>query len=169
MKEKGGRNMSMSKIVAMMALIAFALGILLVGDVVAGEYFKCRGVYHTTKWEQINVGDEKDHVVAVSESKGMYSNMEGKTFGEGWLGVCVGFLDISPKTGPIGNGYVTMSDTDGNKAYLKYDQKGFSGEWAFFKGTGMFEGIRGKGIYFWTPTADSMQGYVDLEGEVELP
>jgi hypothetical protein len=112
-------NMSKSKIVAMMTLVVFAISIFLVGNAVAGERFKCRGVFYTTKWEQINVGDEKDHVVAVSESKGMYSNMEGKTFGEGWLGWSGYIADISPKTGMTGSGYMTLTDKDGDKIYMK--------------------------------------------------
>lgn len=43
--------MSKSKIVGMTVLIAFAMGILLVGDVVAGEKVKGRNVWYGTKWE----------------------------------------------------------------------------------------------------------------------
>jgi hypothetical protein len=150
------------------------VGILLVGNAVAGEYVKAREVMYNTKWEQINVGDEKDHVVGVWAAKGIYSNMQGKTFGEGWLGLSVGLLDINPKTGVTSNGYVTLTDKEGNKAYFKChrtQQKGLadSGEWSFFKGTGKLEGIQGKGTYLVTHVADPMQWYVDLEGEVELP
>ena len=161
--------MSKSKIVGLMALIVFTMGILLVSNVLAGEYVKWRGVYYTTKWEQINVGDEKDHVVAVGEWKGIYSNMQGKTLGDGWLGVCVGLMDMNPKAGVTGIGYVTLTDKDGNKIYLKWDQKGFSGGWTFFKGTGKFEGIQGKGTWSWAPTPDAALFLIDWEGEVELP
>ena len=96
--------MSKSKIVAMMPLVVFAMGILLVGNSVAGEKFKCRTAWFTTKWDPINVGDEKDHVVAVAEGKGIISNMEGKTFGEGWLtGVRI-FSILAPKPGRLAAG-----------------------------------------------------------------
>ena len=75
--------MSKSKIVGMMALIIFAMGILLVGDAVAGEKFKCRTVAFTTKYQQIDVGDEDGHLVAVWEGKGIQNNREGKWFNDG--------------------------------------------------------------------------------------
>ncbi len=161
--------MSKSKIVGMMALIAFAMGIVLVGDVMAGEKIKCRTVWYTTKWEQINVGDEKDHVVAVWEGKGIVSNMEGKTLMDGFLGYGSGIYDISPKTGAIGSGYNIFTDKDGDKIYNKWDQKGSSGGLTIYKGTGKFEGIQGKGTWSFVPSADPMQGYANWEGEVELP
>ncbi len=76
--------MSKSKIVGMMALIAFAMGILLVGDAVAGENVKARTVTHNTKCQQIDVGDEDGHVVVVGEDKGVSTNLEGKWFADGW-------------------------------------------------------------------------------------
>ncbi len=161
--------MSKSKIVGTMALIGFAMGILLVGDVVAGEKIKCRTVQHTTKWEQINVGDEKDHVVALWEAKGIVSNKEGKTFCDGWISYSQGIYDVSPKTGPIANGYNTFIDKDGDKIFTKWDQKGLLGTWISIKGTGKFEGIKGKGTWSWVPVADPTLSYPDWEGEVELP
>ena len=101
-KEK--RNMSKSKIMGVMALIAFAMGILLVGNAVAGEKFKGRTVMYGTKWEQINVGDEDGHVVAVYESKGISTNLEGKQFFDGWPIRETGVMDINLKTG-VGSGH----------------------------------------------------------------
>jgi len=161
--------MSKLKIVGIMALIAFAMGILLAGNALAGEYVKAREVMYTTKWEQINVGDEKDHVVAVGEFKGINSNMQGKTFLDGFLNYSVGYYDISPKNGLTGNGYATYTGKDGDKIYFKHDQKGLSGTWTILKGTGKFEGIQGKGTWSWVPSVDPMIGYTDWEGEVELP
>ena len=101
----------------------------------AGEYVKAREVMYNTKWEQINVGDEKDHVVAVSESKGINSNMQGKTFLDGFLIYSVGYYDISPKNGLTGNGYATYTDKDGDKIYFKWDLKGLSGHYPFLRST----------------------------------
>ena len=162
--------MSKSKIVGIMALIVFAMGILLVGDAVAGEKFKCREVSYVTKWEQINVGDEKGHMVVLFEAKGIDSNKEGKTFCEGWLHWKAGLLDINPKTGVTGNGYITLTDKDGHKIYAKWDVKPSGpNEWSYFKGSGKFEGIKGKGTFSLIHTTDPSLYYVDLEGEVELP
>jgi len=162
--------MSKFKIVGMIILIAFAMGILLVGDVVAGEKFKCRGFKYSTKAEQINVGDEKGHILMLFENTGIHSNMQGKTFCDGWLDWDSGVLDINPKTGISGNGYLTLTDKDGDKIYMKWDMKPAGpNEWTFFKGTGKFEGIRGKGTYSTVFTADPKLTYADWEGEVELP
>ncbi len=161
--------MSKSKIVGIMALIAFAMGILLVGDAVAGEYVKWRDVWYSTKMEQINVGDEKDHVILLWEASGTTCNLEGKTFLDGWLINGAGTFDINPKTGAIGKGYNTYTDKDGDKIYLIFEMKGFGGPCTFLKGTGKFEGIQGKGTWFITYTADPKRIYGDCEMEVELP
>ena len=162
--------MSRSKIVAMMALIVFAMGIFLVGDTLAGEYVKGRIVFYNTKWEPINVGDEKDHIVGIWEGKGINSNMEGKTFGDGYLVYSVGLLDVNPKAESTANGYTILTDKDGDKIYCKWDQKGSSPQkWTYYKGTGKFEGIRGKGTASWVQSADPTLGYTPWEGEVELP
>jgi hypothetical protein len=162
--------MSKSKIVGIVALIAFTMGILLVGDVVAGEKFKCRIVWYVTKNEQINVGDETGHVVALREAKGIVSNIQGKTFGEGWVALNTALVDISPKTGATGSGYLTWADKDGDKIYMKWDLKPPGPHpLTFFKGTGKFEGVQGKATFSLLYTRDPMQFYADWEGEVELP
>ena len=161
--------MSKSKIIGMTVLVVFAMSILLVGNVVAGEYAKGRQVMHNTKWEQINVGDEKDHVVGIGEYKGIQTNMEGKPFMDGFLVYVVAYYDISPKTGVTANGYTTNTDKDGDKIYGKWDQKGLSGNWAYYKGTGKYVGIKGNGTWSWVPSADPTMGYSSWEGEVELP
>jgi hypothetical protein len=163
--------MSKFKIVGIMALIAFAMGIILVGNALAGEKFKCRTVWVSTKVERINVDDEKGHAFVLGEMKGIISNMEGKTFGEGWLGWSGYIADISPKIGMTGNGYMTLTDKDGDKIYMKYEFKppGPHQPWTFFKGTGKFEGVRGKGTFSSVLTADPTLSIANWEGEVELP
>jgi len=162
--------MSKSKIFAMMASIAFAMGILLVSNTLAGEIIKGRTVYVSTKWEQINVGDEKDHVVAVGELKGVSTIIRGKPFGDGWLSWCKFVWDFSPTAGANSNGYGTWADRDGDTIFWKFDRKA-SGvvEWSFYKGTGKFQGIQGKGTANWVLTAEPTLTYSDWELEVEFP
>ena len=162
--------MSKSKIVGMMALMVFAVCILLVSNTLAGEIIKGRTTWVTTKWEQINVGDEKDHVVAIGELKGINSIMQGKTFGDGWLSSARFVWNFSPTIGANSSGYGAWTDKDGDKVYWKFDRKS-SGviEWSFYKGTGKFEGIKGKGTSSWVLTAEPTQTYSDWELEVELP
>ena len=170
--------MAKSKIVAMMALIVFAMGILLVGNALAGEKIKGRTVYHTLKREAIDVGDEDGHVVAVWEGKFIQTNLEGG-FGDGLPGWETCLIDLNPKTG-VGSiacyGYV--ADRDGDKYYYKaegqWQKRGKPGtdgwDWwnKILKGTGKFEGIQGKTTgqtYF--PVKG--QTYTNWEMEVELP
>ncbi|MGD0626453.1 MAG: hypothetical protein ABSB32_17265 [Thermodesulfobacteriota bacterium] len=171
--------MSKSKIVGMMVLIVFAMGILLVGDVVAGEKFKGRTVTYTTKWQPIEVGDEDGHVVAVYESRGISTNLDGKRFLDGCPLRETGLVDINLKTGlGSGHGYGDWTDRDGSKNYYTWKGKLLKGGkfgtgywdavWTIVKGTGKFEGIKAEGTasgYFVAPG----QQYNDWEVEVELP
>jgi hypothetical protein len=165
-------TMSRSKIVGMLALIVFTMGLLLVGDVVAGEKFKGRTVMYGTKWEQINVGDEDGHIVAVYESKGISTNLDGKQFFDGCPIQEMGVMDINLKTGlGSGHGYGHQTDKDGNKYYYTWKGK-LSGHWecvwTIVKGTGKYEGIKAEGTalgYFVAPG----QNYINWETEVELP
>jgi hypothetical protein len=165
--------MSKSKIVGIVALIVFATGIFLMGNAVAGEKFKGRTVIHTTKWQQVDVGDEDGHVLGVWEGREISSNSEGKPFLDGWAGRQVSICDMNTKTGlATCNGYEELTNKDGDKCYLTYTFKAGSGGSGsvvmFVKGTGKLQGIRGKATSksYWV-TAD--QVYVDWEAEVELP
>jgi hypothetical protein len=167
--------MSKSKIVGMMALIAFAMGIVMVGDVVAGEYVKGHLIKHHTKWQQINVGDEDGHVLVVHESKGVNTIIEGPN----WFNDCLyrdtTLADINLKTF-LGSSktYAEITDRDGNKWYftpegksIKEGKYAWGGTWKTIKGTGKFEGIQGKGTWKWYAVGD--QAIIDWEGEIELP
>ncbi len=167
--------MSKSKIVGIIGLIAFAMGIVLVGDVVAGEKVKVRKVQHLLKWEQINVGDEEGHVVGAAEWKGVTMNLGGKQFCDGCLDRNTGLLDMNRKTGVgSGHGYEDVTDKDGNKYYCTWEGKGveagkpWEGVITIVKGTGKFEGITGKGTWVTYRVGD---GWADVhwELEVELP
>ena len=168
--------MSRFKLFAFIALIALAFAVTLVGDALAGEKVKCRVVGYTVKWEQVEVGDQEGHVVAVAEAKGINSTILGKTMPDGMLYRLPCLLDINLKTG-VGSlvvGYSEFTDRDGDKIIHKVTGKypgggkAAEGEWTCIKGTGKFEGMQGKGTWLGhdlTPT----QWYVDWEGEVELP
>jgi len=166
--------MGKSKIIALIAVVGFAFAITTVGNAVAGERLKLRTIKYTVKWEQLNVGDEEGHVIGVHEAKGIVSNMEGRSFGDGWALRYVALLDINPKTGVTsGNGYEEMTDKDGDKIYKTWEGKAvaenrWEGEYTILKGTGKFEGIKGKGTFTAYVVAPN-QFYTDEEWEVELP
>jgi len=104
--------------------------------------------------------------------------MEGKTFGDGWVVWYVSPIDINVKTGlGSGYGYGEMTDRDGDKIYWRDEAKRLKGKiWASYweaeitilKGTGKYEGIKGKGTASAYPIAPK-QFYADAEWEVELP
>jgi hypothetical protein len=162
--------MSKSKTIAFIGLIILAFCICKIGNAVAAEKIAGRNVKHNVKWEQIEVGDEEGHVVAVYENKGVNSRTDGKT--SAYL-EC-GILDINHKTGVgTGNGYGTHTYKDGDKTYFiwegKIAEKGiWKGTWAYTKGTGKFEGIKGEGTFTSYDIAPG-QSYNDFEGEEELP
>ena len=166
--------MSRFKLIAFIALITLAFGVALVSDALAGEKVKGRIVGYTVKWEQVGVGDQEGHVIAVLEDKGIDSGLMGGTLPAERLYRGVTLLDANLKTW-VGSmvAYAEYTDRDGDKYYDQTKGKlvgkgGWEGEWAFIKGTGKYEGIKGKGTWSGV-TLGPMQWYVDYEGEMKLP
>jgi hypothetical protein len=171
-REEVGK-MSPFRIIVLIGVIALFVGVVALGDALAGEKFKLRTVKHSVKWEQVNAGDEEGHVVAINETKGIVSNKEGKWFGDGWLQRYAALFDINPKAGPVANGYEEVADRDGDKYYYRWEGRLVSkdyweGTYIMTKGTGKFEGIRGKGTWSATVVVPG-QFYVDEEWDIELP
>jgi hypothetical protein len=166
--------MSRFKIFAFITLITLAFGVVIVGDALAGEKVKLRSVMYGTKWEQINVGDEEGHVIAVYEAKGIDTNMQGKKFMDGWLYRESGLMDMNGKAGTwSAQGYGECTDRDGDKIFITWEgkkDKKETGEGtnAILKGTGKWQGIQGKGTWVAVPAVDN-RWYSDGELEVELP
>jgi hypothetical protein len=166
--------MSRFKLVAFVALITLAFGVALVADALAGEKVKGRIAGYNVKWEQVQVGDEEGHVTAIIEDKGISFMLMGKLLPDGILYRDSTLLDSNLKTWT--GSHVTYSeyiDWDGDKYYSKQNGRlagggKWEGEWGFVKGTGKFEGIKGKGTWVGF-TLSPTQWYVDYEGEVELP
>ena len=171
--------MSKSKIVGIMALIAFAVGIFLVGNAVAGEKHRLSTVYHMIKWEQMNVPGEEGHVIALWDAKGVIRNKDGKRFGEGVIIHTVGSFDWNMKAGIVlAHFYDEWTDRDGDKIYSKSESEGklkigemgpfLEGRNTFTRGVGKYEGIRGG--FTWRGYAlPPDQSYADWDVEVELP
>ena len=169
--------MSKSKIVGMMALIAFAMGIFLVGNAVAGEKHRLSIVYHTVKWEQMNVPAEEGHVIALWEAKAVTRNKDGKPFGEGVIIHTVGYGELNMKAGTGSfHYYDEWTDRDGHKIYSNGEGKAKiretggnqDGTNTITGGTGKYQGIRGG--FTWRGYEPSPgQNYADWDVEVELP
>jgi len=169
--------MSKSKIVGIMALVAFAISIFLVGNAVAGEKHKLSAVFHQEKWEQMNVGEEEGHLIALWHGKGVIRNKEGKPFLEGAVTQPRCYIDLDSKAG-LGSLYFYQEDTDrdGDKLYSKGPgtwKKGklgpyWEGTFTFTGGTGKYKGIQGSGVWKNYPASPDL-GYADWELDLELP
>jgi len=170
--------MSRFKLFGFIALITLAFGIALVGDALAGEKYKSRTAYYNTKWEQIEVGDQEGHVLAVGEGVGIVTLLEdGIPTTDGAVERTAGLYDLNLKTGTLSaRGYSTVTDRDGDKTFSVWEGKMVGqpgkargeGTFKYVGGTGKYQGIKGGGTWVShriTPT----QRYSDVQGEYELP
>jgi hypothetical protein len=153
------------RVLVCIAVIGLFVGVAVVGDALAGEKVKGRNVYYTAKWQQIEVGDEEGHVVAISETKSITTVFQGRAIPDGLVGRGVGFFDIGKTGVRFTHGYQEFTDKDGDKIYCEWSG---GGKWSYAKGTGKFEGIKGGGTSAYYPKSPE-QAYSDWEGEVELP
>jgi len=167
--------MSRFKILALIALFTFALGLVLVGDALAGEKMKVRHSYYAVKFEPVMFGDEEGHMLAIYEGKGLTTNLQGKKFLDGWWVRECGLNDIKGKaldTYSV-HGYSEFTDGDGDKIYTAWEGKKMAdeagkGTTTLIKGTGKWQGIQGRGTWISSPFVDG-RWYADHQLDVELP
>jgi len=165
--------MSKLKIAGIMALIAFVMGILLVGNLAAAEKFKWCAVWYVTKSESVNVPREEGRVMFVAEAKGILTVLQGSQRMDRMAGVVVYSVDVNTKTGTgFNHGEIQFTDRDGDKTYWSFEGKAvkgrFSGPMTFVRGTGKFEGLKAKATWSSVTVAPN-QFYADWDGEMELP
>ena len=159
-------------------LLASLLVIIAFQNAVGGERFKLRTAEYYTTWQKTDIDDEKGHMLAVTGAKTLTTNMDGKAFGDGWAGHSVGSVELRLKTGTgSGQWYAEMTDEDGDKIYSISKGKRikgafwasyWEGETTYVRGTGKYQGIKGKGTWKAYPVAPN-QSYSDAEIVVELP
>jgi hypothetical protein len=163
--------MCKSKIVGVIALMAFAVIILLVGNAVAGEKGKVadREVFHTNSLQSLKGPDIAGHTLWLMDMKGI-------GFTKNW-GACLIYAnDAADLVNGEGTaqGYNQHTFPDGSTTVHKWEgnNKGkgatWEGTWTFIKGTGKFEGIQGGGTWKTYPLAAD-QWYCNLEGDYTLP
>ncbi len=161
--------MSKSKIVGIMALMVFAMGIFLAGDALAGEKGKVknREIWFMPTIHTLKVPDMEGHTIHLWEAKGII-------FTENW-GVCHGYVPAmsdfnTPKGEMMSQGYVQYTYPDGSTTVQKWESKPGNplGTWSYLKGTGKFEGIQGGGTFTFAMVAPD-RWYTDIEGEYTLP
>jgi len=159
------------RIFAVTTFIIFVFGITTIDCAIAGEKFKAHGSSYMVKWEQLEVGDEEGHVIAITESQQFYFN---ETTGDKHPSTSIGTMDMNIKTGQgSGKGYGTSIDKDGDKSFRTWEGKTvgkghWKGTFTYIKGTGKYEGIKGGGTWDQYSIAPK-QSYLEVEGEMEIP
>jgi hypothetical protein len=164
-------NMSWRKIILFTTTVLFIAGNATIDFALAGEKQKWHGASYTVKWEQIEIGDEDGHVIAIYEQKQVYFDDET---GEKTPSTTFGILDLNIKTGQgSGHGYGVTFYKDGDKTFRTWEGKSvgeghWRGTYSLIKGTGKYERIKGGGTWDSYSLAPR-QSYLEGEGETEIP
>ena len=159
-----------SKLFAVLTVVLFVFGITMLDCAVAGEKIKFNGTIVTTKWQQMEVGDEEGHVIAIMESKQVY--FDEKT-GEKMTSIAKNIVDMNIKTGQgTIKGYGVTNYPNGDKTFRTHEGKPvgkghWKGTWAFTGGTGKYKGVKGKGTWDQNSLAPQID-YIEIEGEMEF-
>jgi hypothetical protein len=124
----------------------------------------------------IEVGDSPGHMIGISKTACTWSKpmeIAGSKTKEGYS---VSYDDMTA-TKDSGHGVHGSTMDNGDKFYVKFQGTGTikdggmqtaSGTWSFASGTGKLKGIKGKGTYKGTGSADGSATY-EVEGEYSLP
>ncbi len=160
-----------SKLFAVTAVVMLVFGIATIDCAVAAEKVKYHGTSVTTNWQQMEVGDEEGHVLATSEAKQIYIN---EKTGEKFVSITINNMDINLKTGQgTLKGYGVSTFPNGDKIVRMHEGKPvgkghWKGTYSYIKGTGKYEGVKGKGIWDSYSLAPQMS-YMEVEGKVDMP
>ena len=159
-----------SKLFTVLTVVLFVFGITMLNCAVAGEKQKFTGTGVGTKWEQMEVGDEEGHVIAISESKAVY--VFEKT-GEKFVSISRNTFDINLKTGQgTLKGYGVSTYANGDTSFRTHEGKPvgkghWKGTWIITKGTGKYEGAKGGGTWESKSLAPGIS-YYEIESEIEF-
>jgi hypothetical protein len=165
--------MSRSKFISATTMIIFIFTIAMVNCALAGEKIKIKqhGASFNDKWEQIEVGDEKGHVLAVYNATQIYFN---EITGEKYASSTVNTMDINLKTGQgFVQGYGVTTYKNGDKTIRAHKGKPvgkghWKGTWELVKGTGKYEGVTGGGTWD-SYSLGQGKSHMEVEGEMQMP
>jgi hypothetical protein len=116
-----------SKLFSAFIVLFFFFGLAPLSSAVAGEKEKWIGTGVTTKFEQIQVGDEEGHVLALMQNKQVFINQ--KT-GEKMASTSTNLIDMNPKAGLLTvSGYGVTTDPNGDKLIRAHEGKARNGNW----------------------------------------
>jgi len=164
--------MSWSKMLTMTTVVVFVFGLAMIDCAVAGEKIKAHGVSFVTNWNQIEVGDEEGHVIAIAEQKALYID---DITGEKTVDTSKNLMDINLKTGQgTLKGYGVETFPNGDKVIRMHEGKPvgkghWKGTWSILKGTDKHEEATGGGTWDSYSMGPGQPSYQEAEGEVEMP
>jgi hypothetical protein len=163
--------MSISKIVAILSVVLFVFGFVMIDSAVSGEKINWQGTNLYTETKQMEVGDVEGHVLMLTKGKQIYILPDGTKL----VGDSVNTTDINPKLNQFSvNGYGWTVDMDGDKMMRTHEGKPagknhWKGTWTFTGGTGKYEGVKGGGTWDSYTIAEGQPSYLDIKGEMEIP
>lgn len=157
------------KLFTVFTLFFFIFVIAMLDCAVAGEKMKFHGTGISSNWQQIEVGDDKGHVLSIFETKQVFIN---DATGEKMVSVSKNTMDLNPSKGQITvTGYGVTTDPNGDQLIRKQEGKAIGkghmkGVWSYIKATGKYKGVTGGGTWeSWTLAPDTT--YYEVVADVE--
>ena len=155
----------------MLAPLIIGAGIASTGLAGAGEKIKMYGSSVVTNWQQLDVGDEEGHIIAIFETKQLYFDQKN---GEKFTRIAQNTSDINFKTGKgTMKSYGVLTGPDGDQRFnvsegMLVGKGHWKGTATTVGGTGKYEGVKGTGTFEAYSMAKGIT-YVETEGELEFP
>ena len=163
--------MSISKIVAILTIVLFVFGFVMIDSAVSGEQINWQGTSLYTETETMEVGDVEGDVLMLTKGKQLYILPDGTKL----VGDSVNTMDINPQMKQFSvKGYGWTVDKDGDKMMRTHEGKPagkdhWKGTWTFTGGTGKYEGVKGGGTWDSYAIGEGQPSYLDIKGEMEIP
>jgi hypothetical protein len=151
-------------------LLVFSIA--LIASPAAAEKYKWHGTSFATETQTMDVGDEEGHMLLIMKFKQLTIN---ENTGEKFVNTSVNTLDINPKAMiATMHGYGVRIDKDGDQILSSSEGKmvgkdHWVGTYIITKGTGKFEGIKGKGTWDSYNLGPGQPSYMEGEVEFEVP
>jgi hypothetical protein len=119
---------------------------------------------------------EKGHVFVLGPAHGVFLNDVAGGFIDKTEVVCPRVLDIVGGVPVAGHGYCIVTDKDGDKAFLVWQQQGKGtadgtggGTFQWTGGTGKYSGLQGNNTFHYTAIGKTPSFVVVWEGDWRLP
>lgn len=132
--------------------------------------FQSQHINVVTRNDTVDVGDEKGHVIALFEAKGLGVRREGPVEPPYMIEIW-GTGDYRRDGSGTGSGYGKFIFKDGSSYYERWTSKAANGRdvgtAVYFNGSGRFKGMKGSSKFDCTSLGDRF--VCDVEGTIEIP